>query len=1146
MYPIAVKASAIAYATIGRTITDLTVGTPPGHDGWLTWTGDVGAPTLAASLTPPGDSEDYRNPDNPSDRVLSVGDWVRAKPGTTSSSGVRRALDQLEHDDIVVPVWDVYRGTGSNVAYHVTSFIRVEITSYRLHPDNQISAKYLGPSTCAAPDNGPEATPTSASTAEDQPVTFELAGANDASSANLVFTPSSPANGTVALVGAPSCARDDDSRQPFAGSSHPWGWGWGPWGWGWGHGHGHGHGHDHGSPDGGEVGCTIAVTYTPAPDFFGSDEFTFTVSDGRTDSAPATVTLTVSEVNDPPVAGDDSFAADGPTVTIAAAELLANDTAGPANEHDQTLKVTAVTSGPDTHGTVKLRYGTVTYTPDAGFTGTATFSYTVCDDGTTAGQPDPLCSEGTVSVTVAAPPNQPPAADPATAQAVEDTQSAITLTGSDPDGDPLTFVVVVDPAHGAITGDSSELTYTPDPDYFGTDELQFTVSDGIATSPPATVSIVVAEVNDPPIPGDDTVNGSAGQNVVIDTVTLLANDAAGPPNESGQALTIGEVTAGPDTHGTVSLVAGVITYVPDVGFTGAGAFTYSVCDDGTTLGVADPLCTSTGTVTVHLDGANQPPVAEPGTLLTVEDTAAPITLVGSDPDGDPLTFVVVSPGNGTLTGAAPDLTYTPRADFFGTDTFTFAVSDGEALSAPATVSIDVSAVNDAPLPGADSTSAPGHIPTSISSASLLTNDLPRPSNESDQTLTVTAVAATVDTHGTVQIANGTITFIPDPAFAGAASFTYSVCDNGTTAGVPDPLCADGTVTIEVSPGPNTPPTGEPATLTATEDTTSPITLVGDDADGDSLAFAIAASPAHGTLTGDAPDLTYVPAPDYFGPDPFSFTVSDGQASSAPVDVVIDVTEVNDPPLPGADSVVAAADQQVSVDAATLLANDAAGPPNESGQTLAVTEVVAGPDTHGTVALVDGTITYTPDPGFTGPATFTYTVCDNGTTNSAPDPLCDTGGSVTVAGRRRRPPPIADPQQRHRRRGSHHRRHAHRFRSGRRPDHLRRRHGPGPRLAQRHGAEPDLHAGRRLLRGRQLHLHRRRRRHRPRRRRPWRSTSPRSTTHRCSAPTLYALGGAGTLPPPPPAPACGTPCGVIFGDPHLLYLRRGRLRRAGRR
>jgi hypothetical protein len=102
------------------------------------------------------------------------------------------------------------------------------------------------------------------------------------------------------------------------------------------------------------------------------------------------------------VAGTDAGSAlaavaASPSLTITVAELLANDRPGPANESGQSLTVTSVSTGSFTHGTVTLANGVVTYVPDAGFGGTAAFTYRACDDGTTAGQPDPRCSDAAPS-----------------------------------------------------------------------------------------------------------------------------------------------------------------------------------------------------------------------------------------------------------------------------------------------------------------------------------------------------------------------------------------------------------------------------------------------------------------------------------------------------------------------------------------------------------------------------------------------------------------------------------------------------------------------------------------------------------------------------------------------------------------------------
>src|SRR2546426_490872 len=112
-------------------------------------------------------------------------------------------------------------------------------------------------------------------------------------------------------------------------------------------------------------------------------------------------TLFRSETNDNPVANADSKGTnEDTTLNFAASDLTANDSAGPANESGQTLTVTSVSATANTHGTVSLSSGTVSYSPASNYNGAASFEYQVCDNGTTNGAPDSKCATGTVNVTI--------------------------------------------------------------------------------------------------------------------------------------------------------------------------------------------------------------------------------------------------------------------------------------------------------------------------------------------------------------------------------------------------------------------------------------------------------------------------------------------------------------------------------------------------------------------------------------------------------------------------------------------------------------------------------------------------------------------------------------------------------------------------
>ena len=208
----------------------------------------------------------------------------------------------------------------------------------------------------------------------------------------------------------------------------------------------------------------------------------------------------------------------------------------------------------------------------------------------------------------------------------------------------------------------------------------------------------------------------------------------------------------------------------------------------------------------RLDAAsNTAPVANPQTVTLAEDTPKLITLTGSDANvNNELSFQIVSgPANGTLTPANPGspnagtFIYTPNPDFYGTDSFTFKANDSTADSAPATVTLNVTPVNDAPTAVEDSKTTNKNTPLIFPASDLTANDNAGAANESGQTLTVTEVITTAQTRGTVSLVGGQITFQPETDFTGVTGFDYKVCDNGTTNGAPDPKCSIGTVIVNV-------------------------------------------------------------------------------------------------------------------------------------------------------------------------------------------------------------------------------------------------------------------------------------------------------------------------------------------------------------
>ena len=238
--------------------------------------------------------------------------------------------------------------------------------------------------------------------------------------------------------------------------------------------------------------------------------------------------------------------------------------------------------------------------------------------------------------------------------------------------------MVDQPSNGTLTGAVPNLTYTPNADYNGNDSFTFKVNDGTVDSEPATVSITVTAVNDPPV--------ATAQSVTTNQDTEIAITLAGTDTDND---TLTHTVVDQPTNGVLSGTAPNLTYTPNADYNGADSFTFKV-NDGT-------VDSNTAIVSITVTAVNDPPVATAQSMTTKEDTAVSIMLehaAASDADDGILTYTLVDqPRNGTLFpswGVIPTtLTYTPNANYNGADSFTFKVNDGTVDSAPATVSITV-------------------------------------------------------------------------------------------------------------------------------------------------------------------------------------------------------------------------------------------------------------------------------------------------------------------------------------------------------------------------------------------------------------------------------------------------------------------------
>jgi VCBS repeat-containing protein len=540
-------------------------------------------------------------------------------------------------------------------------------------------------------------------------------------------------------------------------------------------------------------------------------------------------------------------------------DVLAND----SDPDGDPLMISGVVSPPQ-HGSATVIAGSsIVYQPQAGFEGGDAFTYGVADG---RGGSD----TATVTIDVV---NDPPVAFSDTITTAENTPYAGTLSGSDPNDDPLTFVKVRDPDHGGVTilGDGS-FVYTPLTSFGGSDSFTFRVSDGSLESDVATVTIAVSSVNDPPLAAADTFAVDEDTVLSVAAPGVLGNDS----DPDGDALSVSAVA--PPAHAASFALAadGSFTYVPAAGYNGPDGFSYQAADGRGGTGAA--------AVTITVRPVNDAPVAGDGAVTTAEDVAVPVLLSATDADGDPLSYLIVfGPSHGSLGGVAPNLTYTPAADYHGSDAVIFAASDGPASSNTATISITVDPANDAPVGVGDVYGTGQGVALAVVAPGVVGND----ADADGDALSAVLVTGPAQAASFALAADGSFAYTPQPGFSGTDGFTYRASDGALTS-------APVTVAINVQAG-NTAPVANDGTVTTGEETPVAVTLTGSDADGDALSFAIATPPAHGTLVGTPPNLTYVPAVDYAGADGFTFTVSDGVATSAAATVSITVSPANDPP-----------------------------------------------------------------------------------------------------------------------------------------------------------------------------------------------------------------------------------------------------------
>jgi len=645
--------------------------------------------------------------------------------------------------------------------------------------------------------------------------------------------------------------------------------------------------------------------------------------------------------NHPPIAYDDTASLHFGTSTDIA--VLANDSDPNANP----ISVSQVSSA--SHGTTQIvtvnGVQKIRYTPQSGYTGNDSFTYTIAD---------PSGATATATVTVSVTNSNPQAAvdswDFLAGVSRTIPANGVLANDTDADGDALTAVVVSGVSHGTLTLNSDGgFTYTPTAGYSGNDSFVYAASDGVGSSSSTTVTLQVYPHN---VTGfADVYSTGHDTPLTVAAPGVLANDW----DYEQQALTAGLI-AGP-AHGTLTLNAnGSFVYVPAAGFVGPDSFVYRASD-----GV-----NQSDDVTVSLSVTNFAPwtvndyysVSHDRTLTTA--AAEGVLLNDVDIEDDSLTVsLVTAPASGLLTlNANGSFIFTPATGMTGTVSFQYQADDGFSLSAVATVTIDV--INAAPVSADDRFYTPADAPLTISAENLKSNDVDADGD------TTTVTVASQPSHGTLTLqTSGTWVYQPNLGFAGFDTFTYTISD-GLESSSP------ATVRLKID---NQVPLGVADFYSVRHDRALSVTTGGllsndEDDDGDELTVQLQMAPASGVLTLN-PNGTFefTPASGMTGTVTFRYTVTDGIDTTSPIDVTIHVTNAS--PIGRSDAWQLHHGQTLVTSGADgVLRNDS----DADSDSLTVT-LITGP-AHGTLILnSDGAFTYTPATGYLGTDQFTYCITD---------------------------------------------------------------------------------------------------------------------------------------------------------------------------
>ena len=688
------------------------------------------------------------------------------------------------------------------------------------------------------------------------------------------------------------------------------------------------------------------LTYTPTTGFLGKAEIDYAITDGAGGNTTAKVFVSVDNVNLAPVAANDDYALNEDQALNVNGNNLPLLTANDTDPNGDTLTVNTTAQTNPANGSVTLAAdGTFSYQPNANFFGSDSFTYQILDGrGGSA--------TATVNLTIASV-NDAPLANPDSIATSEETLININplRNDSDVENDTLTLINAVTNNGTATVQSNNTLNYTPVMNFVGVAQVSYLVSDNNGGTATGIISVTVLNINVAPVALDDTANTQ--ENTAVN-INVLANDS----DIDGDTLVVLNATVSNPTNGTVSANAdNTLLFTPTTNFNGNASVNYTISDNNGGIASA--------TVTVNVISVNSTPVAVNDYATTDEDTLVTINVLAndSDVDGDALMVTDPTATNGTVSVSLDSsIDYLPNANFNGSDTISYNVNDGNGATDSATVTVTITAVNDAPIGVADTAVTNEDNAINII---VLANDTDIDTNAT--ALTVTAVLATNGT--TTVLPNQTIDYNPTLNFNGVDTISYTVNDD---------LGGSSSTTVSLTiVAQNDAPVAVDDTSSTDEDTLVAINVLANDSDIDGDTLSIDAAQANsGTVTVNADNsLSYTPISNFNGADTISYTLIDVGGLTVSASVAVTVNPVNDSPIALSSTATTTEDVAISI---VVLANDS----DIDGDALTVSTASANNGSV-TVNSVDQSLNYSPKANFNGEDTINYSIDDgNGGSASA--------------------------------------------------------------------------------------------------------------------------------------------------------------------